>query len=444
MGLFNSVIADARPAKPKGRLSDATAPLTGRPFHQPKTASGMTDSVPDSSGQAKDAYSESKKTSMFGPSTTLKYDLPSVSKKRQAADDKYLTHGRTDNKSEAGSIVSQNKTAAGSVRHPVNDPIPHTQRNDQPFVEPVSVTESAEAPAFTFFDQNVENTESPQSHSGVDRQADFGQVLTHLPNEESMPARSEGRDVPDGKAEIPVERYDNLDATAAQTTDAVEKSNAWLDGEAIYDAEEKPQPTTSVSHPSLGMDKGYAKKQSVKEVRSAIRQHAPVKPENRRHESRSLPQPEGKDRNHSRSETSGAQKNSGEIVGQPRLMDHTFSARQPTTALTPFFAQPGEKAKSQSLSDTIQQQQHERKSIEKTAEMIEARSIRTIDDQMARYPASEPHGQKKPGFEAPHSAEVKIGRIDVFVEKPMQTTSHGSRTALLSVSLASRHYLRRL
>ncbi|HRF06675.1 MAG TPA: hypothetical protein PLP32_19080, partial [Accumulibacter sp.] len=47
-------------------------------------------------------------------------------------------------------------------------------------------------------------------------------------------------------------------------------------------------------------------------------------------------------------------------------------------------------------------------------------------------------------IEVPRSPEVRIGQVDVFVERPARAASPARSSARPAVSLASRHYLRGL
>ena len=92
MGLFNAVIADARPAKSRGRTTYTAGPLIGQLLHKSKNDPGMADSGVAAAAHTKNFSNELKRISTPGPNTSPSYALPSVPNKKQMADKEVFAH----------------------------------------------------------------------------------------------------------------------------------------------------------------------------------------------------------------------------------------------------------------------------------------------------------------------------------------------------------------
>ena len=89
-------------------------------------------------------------------------------------------------------------------------------------------------------------------------------------------------------------------------------------------------------------------------------------------------------------------------------------------------------------------QQHQSSLVENQARLLEAKTTALIDDQLSRLPMNENYAARPAAIEVNQTPEVRIGRVDVFVEKAATTAQRTSSSPRPSVALASRYYLRRL
>ncbi|TKB25867.1 hypothetical protein FCL47_12280 [Desulfopila sp. IMCC35006] len=105
---------------------------------------------------------------------------------------------------------------------------------------------------------------------------------------------------------------------------------------------------------------------------------------------------------------------------------------------------PAEKAQRPlKTEDANRQLQQEFSSIEGQVGMMEARST-GLTNHAAVPQAAERRRENAAGFQPARTAEVKIGQVDVFIEKSPRAVSSSRQGTRPGLSLASRHYLRRL
>lgn len=448
MGLLKSVIADARPAKNAGRSADAIASVSGQPLHNSKIDSSSVNSVPDPLAQPMGVSDESKQFSMSNMDSALKNEMPSVSNQMQDAGKRYVPDSGKNKPSESGRAVLQNSRSPDLIREPGNDSFDYTKRIYQPLVDPVHETASAPQTAFTRINENIETIKHLQSHSGNDQQEDSEQALKHDPNEVSMPNGTGEGTIPDDKSVTSDRRDHNHDSLEDHIPDSVapaKTSDRFRNGITAFEAEKKPQSTISENHLSSGNNKGHTVKQAVTEVPSSTKPHTALRQED--------PQPavprvtlrsDAAHRNNEMPETIGEMNISENKSDQQLPMDQVSSDQQPPIVPSPVSVKPV-KEELKKVSTAVEKQEPAA-SIEKRTGRVEARSTRVIDDPMKGHHVNEPGDVRTPGIEVPRPAEVKIGRIDVFVEKLSRDVSSGNRATATrpSVSLASRHYLRRL
>jgi hypothetical protein len=96
-------------------------------------------------------------------------------------------------------------------------------------------------------------------------------------------------------------------------------------------------------------------------------------------------------------------------------------------------------ARLQNIDSEVRQQ----KDKEVGMQVMAARTTNMIDDQLASQLAASQHSTN-PVQVNNGSAEVRIGQVDVFIEKPATSSASVVRSIRPSISMASRHYLRRL
>ena len=104
-------------------------------------------------------------------------------------------------------------------------------------------------------------------------------------------------------------------------------------------------------------------------------------------------------------------------------------------------------------SDRVQPRQSEpggKQSIEQSAEFdkkvdsLQAKSTSVIQNHAASIQPVEAGAGESPGVAGSSNGEVRIGQVDVFVERTSTPAARANSSSRPSVSLASRHYLGRL
>lgn len=126
-----------------------------------------------------------------------------------------------------------------------------------------------------------------------------------------------------------------------------------------------------------------------------------------------------------------------------QTMDERSSGEPATTPQTATLLDTSGHSERHDQTRAGEQQEEWRASTENPAGTLEAASA-AINDRLAGLPAEKQESAGPPAFQAPAPPEVKIGRIDVFVEKSSPSPSNAGGSARPSVAMASRHYLRRL
>ena len=484
MGLFKSVLADARPAKTAGRSAYALASLSGVPLHSQNSNNKVNDSGPNTSAEVMRNAAASNRLSPYGESAPVKSGLSNSSREQR----QHKGHGETElsfkKQSVRASTALQNNLATGLVEHFGEDPRHQTPDIDQPTIVPEHETKwpRPALPVFTLANQGIESTVP----AGSDQQADLPQGFAHISDngkstvnqigDRAIPAASDlgsglktdlpqgyahisddgkstvnqigDRAISDNTAAITIGRDDNLSKASDKAIDSVESqenADVFWHREKVFHAEEKPQPTTSAIDWQFSGEDEFSPQQATAEVQSSVTQHPPAKLANQQSETKALVQPDRQPRQNDRIEPSSTTNNPGGKPDQLQPIDSVPSIQQSKTTLFSATAELAEDAQLRKLTNDMQQQhQKQLSSIEKHARLVEARSTTLIDDQFARHYASEPRSLREPSFEATRTAEVKIGQVDVFIEKTSAASSPGNRTTRPSVSLASRHYLRRL
>ena len=457
MGLFKSVIADARPAKSAARSAYAPASLPGQPLSSQNGNHEVKESGPNTSAGVMRNSATSETLSTIGQNFPLKHDLPALSNEQQEP----IRDGETDiginRQNEPASHAFQDHLATGLIPQFGAESSHQAPDINQTMAESAHRTKQPhpDLPVFTLADQDVDNTVPVKTEQRGDQLPDLPQEAVQISDSskstasESTASRIGARAVSDGTAEMTIGRDATLNTAVQEITPSVEtgkQADFLFQREKVFHTEEKQQPTTSAIHRQFSdRQDGHNPEQGIAQAQSSVTHNRPAKLGDRQPQTKALAQPDRQHRRNDRVQPSSAPNNLWGKSAQQQPIGNVRSIQQTKTTLSAASAELAEDARLRKLSNAMQQEhQDQLSSIEKRARLVEARSTSLIDDQFARHHASEPRSLRKPSFEAPRTAEVKIGQVDVFVEKSSAASSRGNRTTRPSISLASRHYLRRL
>ncbi len=433
MGLFKSAISDARPAKFAGQSAYAAPSLSGQLLHSQLSNTKVNDSGPNASVKLMHNRGTSDLLSPYDRSSPAKPGLSNFSGLQQ----EHRRHGETDlnvaKQSESAITASQNNLAAGLKQQIVRDD-EHIHRSpdiDQPIADPTQETRQSrpDLSVFTLIAGDVENMVPVEINHGGKPQPDPPQGFVQITDyDNSTTNEISDRAISDDTAAITIGRDNKLYTAVKKATQPVESGNRadlFWEREKEFHSEEKLQATTSENYRQLsGPGDGANSAQTITVERHSAKHHPAIKVSD---------------------EKSSSSNNSWDRPTQQQSIDSVQTGEQPIIPQFSVSPEPSKDTHVPELPREMQQQHQEQlSSIEKQARLVETRVTSHIDDQFARHYTNEHRNPGTTGFELPRTAEVRIGQVDVFVEKSSTASSHGNRTTRQSHSLASRHYLRRL
>jgi hypothetical protein len=451
MALFKSVISDARPAKSTGRPAYAPPSLPGQPLHAQNRINKLNDSGPNASAELMPNPGTSDRFSPYGQSAPVNPGLSHYSGEQRETPG----HGETDlsvnqqNESEISPL--QSNSAAALIQHFGEQTEHRTPEIDRPIAEPAQESKQPDhdLPVFTLTGRDIENTAPAEIRHGDD-QLPAPRGITQISDYENSTAHVTGsRVITNDTAAKTLQRNDNLDTAIQKTTRSVESANRadlFSEREKKFDAVEKLKPMESTIHrPFSDRDDGHNSTQAIPVGQRSATHYSALKSSAEMFESQASELRHQQGRQGDKLGQSSSPDNLWGKATQQQSRDSLPSEHQPTTARSSTSPESAIDAQLRKQSSVIQQQhQQQLSAIEKQARRVEARSTHLIQDQFAQHTASEHRSLRTPGLEVPRTAEVRIGQVDVFVERSSPAASRGNRAIRPSVSLASRHYLRRL
>ena len=448
MGLFKSVIADARPAKSLGQPVHASVALSGQSLlsqngKNKANDSGGNDSGLNTSVQATYNSAIPEHLATHGQSAPGKPGLFHFFNEQRELQGRNEADFGVNKRDEPTSDAVQNNLATGPIQEFGKQHTQQTPDIDQSTVESVYETKQPrpDLPVFTVTEQTITPPNSPADiQPSVDRKAFLPQELGEITDDEKFTAKPiEDRGIANDTATMTIERDISLDNLADKNIHSVEtdsrahrfnerKSAFHTEDQQLSDTEDRHEPQQAVAERYFSTSHQPLEKQTDPQTEIKVSAQPDVQQlQNHRDEPTIAP-----------NDLSGRATQQSPVSTMP-------SEQQRIKTLSPPPPKSDQEAELRKLSSTMRQQHEEQlSSIEKQIGLIEARAISLIDEQLARHHAGEQHNRTTPSFTAARNAEVKIGRIDVFVEKSAPASATVGRATRPAVSLASRHYLRRL
>lgn len=451
MALFKSVISDARPAKSAGQPAYAPASLSGQPLHAQNRNNKLNDSGPNASAESIRNPGRSDGLSPYGQSAPARPGLPHYSGELRESPGHGETDLSADQRNESAITPLQNNSAAGLIQHFGEQPAHRTPEIDRPITEPAQKTKQPgpDLPVFTLTGRDTENTVPAETQHGND-QLPAPQGIEQFSDYEKSTAHHTGsKAISDDTAAMTFGWDDNLDTTVQKATRSVESGNRadlFSQREKEFHAGQKLKPVESTNRRQFSdSDDGHNSSQAIPVEQRTATHHSAMKLSDETLEPLASELRHQQGRHGDTFRQSSSPDNRWGKATQQQLTGSLPSDHQPTTDRSSASLEPAKDAQLRKQSSVIQQQhQQQLSAIEKQARLVEARSTSLIEDQFAKHDASEHRSLRTPGLEVPRTAEVRIGQVDVFVEKSSPASSRGNTATRPSVSLASRHYLRRL